>query len=203
MSRFEQNIKKALELLSPWLVLAILLAYSYADIFQHPFGLTWNQGDGMVTNVFVNEREPTVHVGDRLVRVGSTDFQAYQNDLRKGLFDGVKPGDLVPVAVRRGEQLITVEWRLPGANPGEIKVDAWLAGDTVELHTLFNSNFTERYPQLYQVLIVQRNRAFAHKIEALLKGDGVVFVAVGQGHLVGPDSVQADLAADGIQTVRQ
>ena len=54
-----------------------------------------------------------------------------------------------------------------------------------------------------RVLLVQRNRAFAAGIEQLLNGDGVSFVAVGAAHLVGPDSVVADLAKDGITAVRQ
>jgi hypothetical protein len=82
-------------------------------------------------------------------------------------------------------------------------VDAWAAGDTVKLDSLMRGDeFTGNAP-LYQTLIVQRNRAFASKIEDLLKGEGTTFVAIGAGHLVGPDSVQAALAKDGIQAVRQ
>ncbi len=83
-------------------------------------------------------------------------------------------------------------------------VDAWAAGDMTKLTMLFQTDkLFDRYPELYQVLLVQRNRAIAAKIEQLLKGDGVAFVAVGAGHLIGPDSIQADLAKDGIQAVRQ
>ncbi len=82
-------------------------------------------------------------------------------------------------------------------------VDAWAAGDTVKLAAELNGTLFERYPSLYNVLLVQRNVAIADKIEQLLKGNGVAFVAVGAGHLAGPDSIQADLAKHGIQAIRQ
>jgi uncharacterized protein YbaP (TraB family) len=37
----------------------------------------------------------------------------------------------------------------------------------------------------------------------MLKGHGTVFVAIGAGHLAGPDSVIAMLAKQGIQAKRQ
>lgn len=81
-------------------------------------------------------------------------------------------------------------------------IDAWNAGDVPALDKLVNGDLN-RYPALYNVLLVKRNRAFATKIEQMLAGNGVSFVAIGGGHLSGPDSVQADLAKDGIQAVRQ
>lgn len=82
-------------------------------------------------------------------------------------------------------------------------VDAWAAGDTAKLETLLQADLFKQQPGLYRTLLADRNRAFATKIEQLLKGDGVAFVAVGAGHLVGPDSVQVALAKDGFQAVRQ
>jgi uncharacterized protein YbaP (TraB family) len=50
----------------------------------------------------------------------------------------------------------------------------------------------------YQQLIVSRNENWAGQLETLLKGSGIAFVAVGGGHLVGPDSLQSRLKARGI-----
>jgi hypothetical protein len=83
------------------------------------------------------------------------------------------------------------------------KVTAWLAGDTAGYAASANANLFKRFPQLYRILLVQRNRAFAARIEQLLKGNSNVFVAVGADHLAGSDSVLADLARDGIRPVRQ
>lgn len=81
-------------------------------------------------------------------------------------------------------------------------VAAWVAGDLDQLQTLTIETAKRRYPQAYARLFVERNRGFASGIESLLKGDGVYFVAIGAGHLVGPDSVQADLAKDGFTPSR-
>jgi len=88
---------------------------------------------------------------------------------------------------------------------GEINdlVDAWAAGDTGKLDDLVNGDLKVHYPELYRIVLKERNQAFADRIATLLKGNGVVFVAVGVGHLVGPDSVQADLAKVGYTAVRQ
>ena len=60
-----------------------------------------------------------------------------------------------------------------------------------------------RHPALYQHLLVQRNQAWAGKIVAMLQQPGTIFIAVGAGHLAGPDSVQAQLRKVGIEAVRQ
>jgi uncharacterized protein YbaP (TraB family) len=90
-----------------------------------------------------------------------------------------------------------------GAGLIEQLIDAWAAGDLAKLEALLNSDMRDKYPALYQKLLVNRNKAFAAKIETLLKGEGVSFVAVGAGHLVGRDSVQANLERDGFKAVRQ
>ncbi len=119
VNRFKQTLKTALEYALPWIILAILLAYSYADFFRHPYGFWWGTPDGTVARIFVIEREPTLQVGDKLIRVGPVTLQSFNNDLRKELFAGVQPGQLVPITVQRGNQTLTVDWRLPGTNLGE------------------------------------------------------------------------------------
>lgn len=119
MSRSQEKLQWALEHIVPWIVLAVLLAYSYADFFEHPFGFWWERPEGTIKKIFVIEREPTLHTGDRLLRVGPTSLQSFNADLRKNLFEGVRPGQIVPITVQRGGQVLTVDWRLPGTNPGE------------------------------------------------------------------------------------
>jgi len=99
--------------------------------------------------------------------------------------------------------LSTVDDVSKGTAELDSMVDAWEAGDTKRLEDILNGDLKDHYPDLYRILLAQRNQAFAETIETLLKGEGVVFVAVGAGHLVGPDSVQADLAKDGFKAVRQ
>ena len=81
-------------------------------------------------------------------------------------------------------------------------VAAWAAGDVKELEGQFISEMKGDYPELYDLLIVKRNVDWAGQLKIKLAGKGVSFVAVGSGHLVGPDSVQAQLAKLGIQAER-
>jgi hypothetical protein len=51
-------------------------------------------------------------------------------------------------------------------------------------------------------LIVRRNISWTGKIQEMLKGSGVQIIAVGAGHLAGPDSVQTQLEKRGIKVER-
>jgi uncharacterized protein YbaP (TraB family) len=82
-------------------------------------------------------------------------------------------------------------------------VAAWVSGDESNLQALLDDEMRDDYPGLYKLLIVDRNARFADQIAALARGRGVVFVAIGAGHLAGADSVQADLAKLGVIAVRQ
>lgn len=81
--------------------------------------------------------------------------------------------------------------------------EAWAKGDTATLERLVIDEMRADYPAVYGVLFTQRNAAWAADIETLMKGAGTHFVAVGAGHLLGPDSVQAQLATRGLEAERQ
>jgi uncharacterized protein len=82
-------------------------------------------------------------------------------------------------------------------------VASWSAGDVKGLEEIFVGDMRKDYPELYRVIIAQRNAAWADELKQKLAGSGVSFVAVGAGHLVGPDSVQAELAKRGVKAERQ
>ncbi|HET7144443.1 MAG TPA: ATP-binding protein [Anaerolineales bacterium] len=120
MNKPAEQFKKMVEYTLPWLVLAILLFYSYINFFQHPFGFSW-LADGSINHVFVEQTTgSTLMVGDRLVQVGSLTWDAFQSDLRKPFFEGVKTGEVTAVTVERDGQQLTIPWSLPGFNLGEL-----------------------------------------------------------------------------------
>jgi uncharacterized protein len=80
---------------------------------------------------------------------------------------------------------------------------AWSAGDTDALDKLNNADFRDKYPDLFQILVVKRNEKFTAQIQDLLKADGVSFVAIGAGHLVGKDGVPAMLEKQGYKVTRE
>ena len=75
-------------------------------------------------------------------------------------------------------------------------VTAWRAGDVPAVEHLVLTEIKDD-PMLYQRLLVDRNKAWLPKIEALFARRGHAFVVVGAAHLVGPDGVVAMLRAKG------
>ena len=77
----------------------------------------------------------------------------------------------------------------------------WGTGNVEKTAELLQDGMDES-PELFEVLLAGRNRAWAEWIDTRLDSPGTVFVAVGAGHLAGKDSVQDALRARDIQTVR-
>jgi uncharacterized protein YbaP (TraB family) len=78
---------------------------------------------------------------------------------------------------------------------------AWNRGDNDGFAALLG-NVRAQSPQAYKTLFIDRNANWAGWIADRMAQPGTVFVAVGTGHLVGPDSVQSQLAARGISSAR-
>ncbi len=79
---------------------------------------------------------------------------------------------------------------------------SWLSGDLDALRDATRTGFLAR-PGIRQALVTRRNALWADKIAALLaKRKTRGFIAVGAGHLVGEDGVQAMLAARGLKVTR-
>ena len=69
-------------------------------------------------------------------------------------------------------------------------VEEWADGDVAGLGALVASpDSLGGGEEVYQSLLVNRNKKWLPKIEAMLDEPGTIFVAVGSGHLAGPDSV--------------
>jgi uncharacterized protein len=79
--------------------------------------------------------------------------------------------------------------------------DAWSSGDEAATLGLINEARVSG-PDQHRVMFTDRNRRWADAIQARMGQPGTVFVAVGAGHLVGDDSVQAVLAQRGIIATR-
>lgn len=80
-------------------------------------------------------------------------------------------------------------------------VGAWAAGDVARLAGILDEGLSE-LPDAKELLLTQRNARWARWVADRLQRPGTVFVAVGAGHLAGPESVQAELAKLGVQVER-
>jgi len=80
-------------------------------------------------------------------------------------------------------------------------IKAWGKGDADGVAAVLNETSKES-PALYKLLVTDRNKAWAEWIDNRLDKPGQVFMAVGAGHLAGPDSVQRYLKDRGIKSSR-
>lgn len=78
---------------------------------------------------------------------------------------------------------------------------AWSHGDLDKFAPILRQ-MQSQSPQTYRTMFVERNARWAQWIADRLKTPGTVFVAVGAGHLSGPDSVQNQLAMLGVKSAR-
>lgn len=77
-------------------------------------------------------------------------------------------------------------------------VGAWAQGDVATLDRVAVQEMKSDSPELYKVLLVERNTDWANQIQTMLQGSGTSFIAVGAAHLAGEDSVQAILKSRGV-----
>jgi uncharacterized protein YbaP (TraB family) len=83
----------------------------------------------------------------------------------------------------------------------EQMVKAWISGDVDRIAETFNSE-TTLSPELRDILMRRRNRAWTEWIAKRLDQPGTVVVAVGAGHLAGRDSLNRMLKERGLRTRR-
>ena len=108
-------------------------------------------------------------------------------------------------AVPESEQIIGVNQTIEKMDKiGETfapMINAWASGDTEGLTKIMNEG-VEEMPTLYKAMFVDRNAKWADWVGQRLAKPGIVFMAVGAGHLAGPDSVQTFLAKKGIKSAK-
>lgn len=80
-------------------------------------------------------------------------------------------------------------------------LSAWATGDVDRLAAIANDQLTV-VPGLAEPLVYARNRAWADALAARMDQRGDIMVAVGVGHLVGPQSLLDELRARGLRPLR-
>jgi uncharacterized protein YbaP (TraB family) len=74
---------------------------------------------------------------------------------------------------------------------------AWRTGDNKALVNASLTPWLERFPELYQSLLVKRNNRWLPQLETLLKTTDIEYVLVGALHLVGDDGLLSLLRQKG------
>ena len=112
-----------------------------------------------------------------------------------GFLDGLSPAaqrDLLLQSLAEGAKLRGIMDRL---------IEAWKSGDVEFMESSILDEFT-RFPELYETLIVARNRRWIDRLIPLTEHKQDYLVIVGAGHLIGEDGVPAMLQAAGIDAVQ-
>ncbi|OQW61883.1 MAG: hypothetical protein A4S17_09015 [Proteobacteria bacterium HN_bin10] len=78
----------------------------------------------------------------------------------------------------------------------------WERGDEAALARDVIEETRMQYPELYRTLFVERNNAWMEELTREMQGAGVDFVAVGAGHVIGPDGLVAQFRARGYRVER-
>jgi len=76
-------------------------------------------------------------------------------------------------------------------------LSAWKTGNVTKLDETMLKDMREKYPTIFQSLLVDRNKAWLPKLEDMLKTPETEFVLVGAGHLAGSEGLLAQLKARG------
>lgn len=109
-------------------------------------------------------------------------------------------------SLSEADQLAFLDEAISEAEEGVERLDqlikAWNDGDLAALEKDVVDEMKNEAPSVYRRLIVDRNVRWSEEIREMLEGAGVQVIAVGAGHLIGPDSVQAQLLKSGIKAER-
>jgi uncharacterized protein YbaP (TraB family) len=173
--------EQSLEPMRPWLASLVLTVTPLVQA-----GLDPNQGvDKQLKARMIKAGKPVdgLETADQQLRILAGMSEPLQLDMLRETFQEIEDG---PKKLR---QLI----------------DAWKNGDTRTIARLESTDLQQTNPELYKQLIVDRNKAWAQTIAKRLRNPagGTSIIAVGAGHLAGPDSLQKQLEGLGFTVVTE
>lgn len=154
-----------------------------SNIASAALGLSGDNGvETVLTRQFTNARKPVTGLETSAAQLGIFNAIAPNTQsamLRRAIADQATSRDTTVALLR-----------------------AWAAGDVAQITRLVDAEMA-RTPELAEPLVLSRNRAWAAQLAARpTTGATTTLIAVGTGHLIGPEALPALLAARGF-TVRR
>ena len=141
------------------------------------------------------ENGPEQTLRDAFGAAGKPVGQLETNEQQIGFFD------VLPESAQRSLLEGAIEGKESASLDFSGMLRGWANGDVDLIAKTFNRDLADS-PALRETLIDRRNANWSHWIEQRMAQPGVVFLAVGAGHLAGSDSVQSKLERDGYRVRR-
>jgi len=76
-------------------------------------------------------------------------------------------------------------------------LNVWRKGDAKQIHALFVDEMKKEFPEIYKVLLTDRNNRWMPKIENMFSDHDSEFILVGVAHLIGEDGLVEKLRQKG------
>jgi len=131
--------------------------------------------------------DPTSGVESVLTKEAKDQGKAFQSletaEFQIGVFDTMSMEAQVDMLVSGAMTTDLVDTQLSSL------IDEWADGDVEGLGVIAANPETAGGDEFYNALFLERNQNWVPQIEALLDEPGTIMIAVGAGHLAGPDSV--------------
>jgi uncharacterized protein YbaP (TraB family) len=119
------------------------------------------------------------------------DIQGLESfEFQFNLFEQLPSGLQEQLLLQTLEEMTVIEKQF------ESLIRAWIHGDGADLEKILLASF-RGYPEIYQRLVVDRNREWLGQIEKFLALSDTTMVVVGAGHLVGREGLVELLRAKG------
>jgi uncharacterized protein YbaP (TraB family) len=168
----------ALDRMKPWLVAVTLMAPTLQSAgFKPEFGVDRHYFD---------------RAKERGMKRQALETIAYQLDR----FDSM------PAPVQESLLKATIQDLETQLKDVQAMVRAWASGDVAAVEKLTLTSFKDS-PELYKLLLVERNHNWVPHVQKCLADNAGCFVVVGAAHLVGPDGLPALLAAKRLKVTQQ
>jgi signal transduction histidine kinase len=103
--------QRVLESLIGFAVLGLLAFFNYSLFFQLPYtGFSWLPSSGTIDTVYVPSN---LQPGDVVLSAGPVKRDDFNRNLRQVFFSQSQVGQVVPLTIQRGSEIIVVDWTLP------------------------------------------------------------------------------------------
>jgi signal transduction histidine kinase len=117
-----QGFSLIIELSLTIFFLAILVPFTIIQFFVRPYiGLDILAPKGVVSAIYFNPADrQTPKVGDQIIQAGSITWNQFISSNTIFIFEGYRPGDVMPLTLLRNGEIIHLDWTVPGITREEL-----------------------------------------------------------------------------------